>query len=159
VIGKITKATRATVRSVLDKERAERLGIGIQARDRRGVERQLATVEATRPGLADKRRHFMLSLAPGERLTTEQWGQVVEWYMSRMGYGDAPYVAARHHDQPHDHVHVVASRIRYDGQVVKVWRERVRSREAMREIEREYGLRQTAPAFDPRRNSARSPKP
>ncbi|MEW9857822.1 relaxase/mobilization nuclease domain-containing protein [Pseudomonas putida] len=59
--------------------------------------------------------HAMLSLRPGEHLTTEQWAQAVQTYMHDLGFGeDNKYVAVMHRDTDHEHVHIVANRIHLD---------------------------------------------
>lgn len=59
--------------------------------------------------------HAMLSLRPGESLTTPQWRQAVTKYMTDLGFDESnQYVAVMHQDKDHQHVHIVANRIRLD---------------------------------------------
>ncbi len=59
--------------------------------------------------------HAMLSLRPGEHLTTQQWALAVHTYMQDLGFAqDNKYVAVMHRDTDHEHVHIVANRIHLD---------------------------------------------
>jgi hypothetical protein len=91
--------------------------------------------------------HVSLRLPAGEHLTDDQWAEAAQMFLKQMnfiesdsdGYGrhDAPWVALRHAD---DHIHIVASRVRFDGKAVKVWLDWERSRSAARALERHFGL-------------------
>lgn len=57
--------------------------------------------------------HYILSLAPGERLTSGGWLGAVHDYMRSLGYDNTTkYVAVIHRDTEKEHVHIVASRVR-----------------------------------------------
>ena len=81
--------------------------------------------------------HASLRLPNGESLTDEQWRAVASMYLQQMGYTNTAYVVIKH---PENHIHVVASRIRFDGTRVQTWQERWTSMGAMHEIERAYDL-------------------
>src|SRR6185436_917759 len=84
--------------------------------------------------------HAVLSLRPGESLSNDQWNEVARRYLSALGYDDTPYVLVRHTNREHDHVHIIASRVRYDGSVVSDRQDRFKGLAAVRELSREYGL-------------------
>jgi len=86
--------------------------------------------------------HVSLSLDQGERLTDDQWSQVARRYMNEMGYDANQWVAVKHEDTDHSHIHIVASKVRMDnGKVVNGWQDQPRSQRVLRGIERDYGLR------------------
>jgi hypothetical protein len=94
--------------------------------------------------------HLPVRAAPQDPiLTDEQWAQVAEEIMARTGLappGDddaVRWIAVRHAD---DHVHIVATLARTDGDRPQVWRDAYPIREACRTIEDRFGLRSTAPA-------------
>lgn len=97
--------------------------------------------------------HVVLRLAPGEQMPNEVWRSMASEYMQRMGFADAPYVVYRHHDiKQGDHIHIVASRVDWNADVVSNSFERVRGRLIVRDFERRYQLTQTrdaAPARTP----------
>lgn len=87
--------------------------------------------------------HAMLSLRPGESLTAEQWQVAVRKYMQDLGFGESnKYVAVMHRDKDHEHVHIVANRIRFEQgfPMVKDSNERTVSVESVSEIEDMLGL-------------------
>lgn len=90
--------------------------------------------------------HAMLSLRPGESLTTAQWRTAVQTYMTDLGFDKTnQYVAVMHQDKDHQHVHIVANRIRLndDFSMVKDSNERSISLESVSGIEDRFGLTKT----------------
>lgn len=91
--------------------------------------------------------HAMLSLRPGESLTDDQWQTAVRKYLSDLGFGETTkYVAVMHRDKDHEHVHIVANRIRFEEgfPMVKDSNERTVSLNSVSDIEDMFGL-QKAP--------------
>jgi len=87
--------------------------------------------------------HAMLSLRPGESLMHDQWQQAVRMYMSDLGFVEScKYVAVLHEDTDHQHVHIVANRIRLeDGfRMVKDSEERTKTVDSVSRIEDTFGL-------------------
>lgn len=87
--------------------------------------------------------HAMLSLRPGESLTTPQWRTAVQKYMSDLGFDETnQFVAVMHQDKDHQHVHIVANRIRLndDLSIVKDSNERKVSMGSVSEIEDRFSL-------------------
>lgn len=87
--------------------------------------------------------HAMLSLRPGESLTTSQWRTAVQTYMTDLGFDETnQFVAVMHQDKDHQHVHIVANRIRLDDtfSMVKDSNERSVSMDSVSEIEDRFGL-------------------
>lgn len=87
--------------------------------------------------------HAMLSLRPGESLTNAQWRTAVQTYMTDLGFNETnQYVAVMHQDKEHQHVHIVANRIRLndDFSMVKDSNERSISLDSVSGIEDRFGL-------------------
>lgn len=87
--------------------------------------------------------HAMLSLRPGESLTTPQWRSAVEKYMTDLGFDETnQYVAVMHQDKDHQHVHIVANRIRLNDEfsMVKDSNERSISLDSVSAIEDRFSL-------------------
>lgn len=92
--------------------------------------------------------HAMLSLRPGESLSASQWRSAVQKYMSDLGFDETnQYIAVMHRDKDHEHVHIVANRIRLNEEfsMVKDSNERSVSLTSVSEIEDRFGL-QKAPS-------------
>ncbi|MCS4061705.1 relaxase/mobilization nuclease domain-containing protein [Pseudomonas putida] len=87
--------------------------------------------------------HAMLSLRPGESLTTSQWRTAVQTYLADLGFDETnQYVAVMHQDKDHQHVHIVANRIRLndDFSMVKDSNERSVSLDSVSRIEDRFNL-------------------
>jgi len=97
-------------------------------------------VASNRPNLSKKVFHVSLSLPEDESLDKEKWHQLAERYMDKMGFGNAPYCITRHMDTEKDHIHIVASRVDFNGQTVSDSQDRQRSMAAVREMEILFNL-------------------
>lgn len=87
--------------------------------------------------------HAMLSLRPGESLTDEQWQLAIRKYVKDLGFGESnKYVAVMHRDKDHEHVHIVANRIKFEDGfgMVKDSNERTVSLNSVSDIEDMFGL-------------------
>lgn len=94
--------------------------------------------------------HCSLSLRADDRaLTDEQWAQVSEQFVERMGFvdntaGQPPcrWVALRHGESAggNDHVHLVVGLVHEDGRKANVHHDRSRAQRVAGELEREHGL-------------------
>ncbi|MFJ7280671.1 relaxase/mobilization nuclease domain-containing protein [Kitasatospora sp. NPDC098663] len=72
------------------------------------------------------------------------WAAVAEKYVARMGFGDCPWVAARH---GHDHVHITVSRLTWDGRLIDNGRDWLRNRTVLDALEAEHGLVRAADRY------------
>lgn len=87
--------------------------------------------------------HAMLSLRPGETLTDDQWQVAIRKYAKDIGFGETnKYVAVKHRDKDHEHVHIVANRIKFEDGfgMVKDSNERTVSINSVSDIEDMFGL-------------------
>ena len=93
-----------------------------------------------RPEIKKPVFHAVLSLSEEEAIDKNTWKQIAETYAKKMGYGEVPYVAVKHHDTAHHHIHIVASRVTLDGELIRDSFEAYRSQEVARELERTHKL-------------------
>ena len=101
---------------------------------------EFGAIRDLRPGLGKAVLHVSLSAAPGEQLSDEQWREIGQRYLAGMDLDQNQYVLTRHTDTAHEHIHIVANRIGFDGQVVSDSHDYQRMHTLMREIEHDYGL-------------------
>lgn len=87
----------------------------MSGRDPRTLAAEFGLSRAARPDVSKPVWHTSLSLPPGETRTPAEWSQIIDDFMDGMGLGGHQYVAVRHHDTDHEHVHIIASRIGLDG--------------------------------------------
>jgi len=93
--------------------------------------------------------HCVVRAAPSDPFLSDgRWARIAEHIMHRTGLarvGDdeaVRWIAVRHAP---DHVHIVATLARQDGIKPRIWNDYFRVREACLAVERQYGLRVTAP--------------
>ena len=92
--------------------------------------------------------HISLSPAPEDKLTDDQLVELAEKYMQKMGYGDQPYIVYKHGDTHHPHIHIVSVCIDEQGKKISDSYEHRRSMTACRELEIDFGLRNSAEQED-----------
>jgi hypothetical protein len=126
--------------------------------------REFEEVAAFRPSTRLPVRHISLSFAPGDVVDKFDRASIVDRVMSEMGYQDCQYIAISHHrDDPghdeahdHDHIHIVANAVSMLGERVSDSHERYRIQPILREIEKEFSLKQLANSWDVKREKAQT---
>lgn len=147
---RVGKHFGGVVRYCLDQSRelghegAHVIETDLAGRDARELTRELEFLARANPRVRNVVYHCSLRLAPGERLSDERWREISRQYLERMGFGNAPYLVVAHpaarHDATAGHVHLIASRVDYEGRCVSDSWERYRSNRIVRELEREHHL-------------------
>lgn len=86
--------------------------------------------------------HISLSFSPDDKdkLDDLKIAEITREYMRRMGIVNTQFVAFRHHDQPHPHVHIVYNRVDNDGNAIKGDSNFTKSAAITKALTREYGL-------------------
>lgn len=85
--------------------------------------------------------HISLNFAPGESLDTETLQNIARDYMERIGFGEQPFLAYRHDDAAHPHIHIVTTPIKQNGRTINIHNiARRKSEPARKAIEVEYEL-------------------
>jgi len=150
MIGKQSKGRgfRGALNYVLGKEGAEIVGGNMLGQNAKELASEFALSRELKPNLSRVVYHASLSLPPGENLTDGHWSEVAERYMEGMGFKGAQFVAVKHTDTYHSHIHIIASRVRMDGSVVSESHDYRRSETQIRGLEQEFGLTPTAPSRD-----------
>ncbi len=97
--------------------------------------------------------HVSLSAAPGEKLSDAQWREIGQRYLRGMGFKDNQFLITRHTDTDHEHIHILANRITFSGEVVSDSLDYSRQERIVREIERVYRLEQVAPSHEAQRRA------
>ena len=86
--------------------------------------------------------HIILAASPDDtdKLSDDMFARITEDYLSRMGYINTQFVAIRHMDRRHPHVHILVNRVDNQGKVIKDSGERIRSTRICKDLTKEYGL-------------------
>ncbi|ACK72253.1 Relaxase/mobilization nuclease family protein [Gloeothece citriformis PCC 7424] len=98
--------------------------------------------------------HVSLSVSKEEKVSQQQWVKIARAYLKGMEFDANQYVIYHHTDREHDHIHVIASRIRItDGSVVNdSWQYR-RSEKLVRQLEQDFGLSPTQSSWEKKKRS------
>lgn len=91
--------------------------------------------------LKNKFAHFSFSLDPSEDISTEKFIELSEAYLQKMGYEDVPILSYRHFDKDHQHIHVIASSIKYSGEKISEFNDFYKNKTLCREIEKSFNLK------------------
>lgn len=138
----------------LQQEKGQILDTNMEGRDARELAKEFGAIRKLRPNLGKAVLHVSLSAAPDEHLTNGQWKDIALSYLDAMGFGANQYVAPRHRDTDHEHIHLVVNRIRFDGGVTSDSHDYRRQESLMRQIEREYDLQPVQPSIECVRRAA-----
>ena len=85
--------------------------------------------------------HISLNFDPSEKLENEKLIAIAGSYMTRIGFGNQPYLVYRHFDTGHPHIHIVSTNIQRNGSRISMHNMgRNQSEVARKEIEIEFGL-------------------
>jgi hypothetical protein len=121
--------------------------------DARELAAEFGEIRKLRPRLGKAVLHVSLSAAPGEHLSDAQWCAIGRRYLQGMGLDFNQYVLTRHSDTEHEHVHLVANRVRFDGSVTSDSHDYRRQEALMRSIERDYGLQRVISSTEAERHA------
>jgi len=147
------KGFRGALNYDLGKEQGRVLDTNMAGENPRELAAEFGEIRKLRPNLGKAVLHVSLSAAPGEKLTDEQWRAIGKRYMDGMGLEKNQFVITRHTDTEHEHIHILANRIRFDGSVTSDSQDYKRQEVIMREIEQDYGLQRVAPSIEAERRA------
>ncbi len=154
MIGEIKhgRGFRGILHYALEKPGAELLGSVCGTPDE--LTRAFGMIRARNERVEKPVFHMSIAIHPEEYLTNEQWEEVAQEMMDRLGYRNNLWVVVRHEDEPQSHCHIIGSRIRSDNhRVVDDYREKVRAEWILRDLEIKYGLRRVRPSAQAWRRS------
>lgn len=157
MIGKISKSgSFKQLVEYLDKEESVVLGTNMYGQGSRELTAEFMTIRDLNPSIKKPVLHASLSLLPGESLTDEQFREMCETWIEKMGFDltKNQYLIVRHKDTEHEHAHLAINRIDMLTSFVVVDSfERYRSQEIIRQLEQNYDLEQVAPSWQSFKNS------
>jgi hypothetical protein len=149
VIGKQVKGTsfQKVLNYLHNKTQAERIGGNMAGQSPATLTAEFQQSSRLNPDVTKTVYHASLSVAREEEQTDARWRAIAHDYVKGMGFGNCQYVVYRHHDQEHDHIHIVASRIQMtDGKTVNDSWDYLRSERLLRELEATYHLQAVRPS-------------
>ena len=149
---------RSTLEYVLGKEKSTIIDTNMGGETLRQLAAEFAAARRHRPNLKRACGHIIISIPHRsadhlkgeyhERLDDSQYVAIAHRWLKGMeflgeGLSCSQYLIARHHDTLHEHIHIIASRIRMDGSVVSDSWDYRRSEVIVRQLEKEFNLEPT----------------
>lgn len=106
---------------------------------------EIGAVRRLRPEASRPVWHCSLSLPPGERMDAQDWRHLTALFLARMEIDpdSMQWIAVRHHDAAHDHVHIVANRVRLDGSLWSNSNDVYRAIDITQQLETDFNLQKT----------------
>lgn len=124
------------------KNRAEILSYNLCFGNKKELIQQFGEVRLLNPKLSKPVLHITLSLAPGEKLSRGKLIEMVEECARHMGFEKNQYISVHHNDTKHQHIHIVANRVDFDGKTLKDNHNYKRIANYCRKMELKYDLEQ-----------------
>ncbi len=100
--------------------------------------------------------HISLNPDPNDKLNDEQFSQIAEEYMQKLGYGNQPFVVYKHEDIDRHHIHIVSVKVDETGKMIRDNFQHRLSMRICRDLEQKYGL---TPANEKQKAEGYSLKP
>lgn len=99
-------------------------------------------VRQQKPNLSKAVYHVSLNLPyeDSNKLSDEKFSSLGRDYLEGMGFNENQYVIYKHFDQDHSHIHIVANRVKFSGNVVSDSQDYKRSETLVRKLEQKYSL-------------------
>ena len=97
-------------------------------------------VREQRPNLNRYVYHTSLNFHKDDVLSNDKLLNIAHRYLYANGFTNNQYFIFRHHDSEHPHIHLLANRITFDGEVVSDSNNYKKSEAILRDIEQRYGL-------------------
>lgn len=116
------------------------IGGNMSGQNSRELSREFGLVRELRPDIEKPVHHVSISAGEHDRLSVEQWQEVADTYIEKMGFQNSPHVVIQHRGTKRDHIHILTSRIDFDGKVISEWQSKQRAEKVMREVEQKYDL-------------------
>jgi hypothetical protein len=151
MIGKQEKGRsfRGCLKYVLEKPGAELIGGNMVGETVDELASEFNVARRLNPNLEVVVYHAMLAVSAEERQISSQWLEIAQKYLEGMGFSGCQFVAVRHTDEAHDHIHIVACRVRLpDAKTVSDSNDYRRSEDVIRELEQIYGLESVTPSYE-----------
>ncbi len=97
-------------------------------------------IRQLRPRLRKAVYHVSLNLPPNEKMCDKNFVSIGLDYLKGMGFDDNQYIMYRHFDQGHEHIHIIANRVKLSGNLVSDSKDYERSERLVRKLEKKYGI-------------------
>ena len=84
--------------------------------------------------------HISLNPDPKDKLSDEQFSEIAQEYMQKLGYGNQPFIVYKHEDIDRHHLHIVSVKVDETGKMIRDNFQHRLSMRICRELEKKHGL-------------------
>lgn len=104
--------------------------------------KEFNVIRQLKPNLSKAVYHVSLNLPyeDSNKLSDEKFANLARDYLEGMGFYQNNYIIYKHFDQDHSHIHIVANRVNFSGNVVSDSQDYKRSEALIRKLEQKYNL-------------------
>jgi len=159
MIGKIIigKSFRGSISYCLDKKEAELLSSNLCYGNKKELISQFNEVLRLNQNLSKPVQHIIISLAKGEQLDNARLVAIAEDCAKDLGFEKNQYILIAHRDTVHQHIHIVANRVSFNGKTVKDNHNYRKMAVYCRKMEEKHGLQKVRnlPRTDQRKERLR----
>lgn len=113
---------------------------GVRGHDYRLAARDFEMIASLHDTISKPVFHAVLTFHRDEKLDTDQKVGLALKYLDGVGMVNTQRLIAEHFDARHQHLHLVANRISFDGEPIHNFPEVLRSRDTVERLVREHGL-------------------
>jgi hypothetical protein len=119
----------------------------------KSILREVMLVKVQRPNLQKYFYHTSINFPEPESLSNDKMKQIGREYLEMNGFNQHQYIMFRHRDADHPHLHILVSRIGYDGSALSDSNDYARSERVIRALEKKHGLTPTISSKEARERS------
>lgn len=106
----------------------------------KAIMKEMQMVKMLRPNLQKHFYHTSINFPPSENLSDEKMREIGREYLDESGFTQHQFIMFRHHDADHPHLHILVSRIGYNGKVMSDSNDFAKCEVILRRLERKHNL-------------------
>lgn len=106
----------------------------------KSIMKEMQMVKMLRPNLQKDFYHTSINFPPSENLSDKKMKEIGREYLDESGFTQHQFIMFRHHDAEHPHLHILVSRIGYDGKVMSDSNDLAKCEVILRQLEKKHGL-------------------
>lgn len=106
----------------------------------KSIMKEMQMVKMLRPNLQKHFYHTSINFPPSENLSDEKMREIGREYLEESGFMQHQFIMFRHHDAEHPHLHLLVSRIGYDGTVMSDSNDFAKCEIILRRLEKKHNL-------------------
>lgn len=146
MVGKITKGTsfNNALNYIIDQKKDAEIiaSDGVSLDSIGSIIDSFETQSSMRPGISKPVYHISLSFHPKdkEKLNNELVTKIMNDYLAMMKLNNTQFIAVRHFDKDHPHIHLCINRIDYDGKLISDQNNYRQNEIVAKALTKKYGL-------------------